>query len=148
MIGDSPFMDSLIVIIMLIFLVAGLAYGNGAGTITGSAEVIGAITKTFAGLGGLLFLFLLIAQFIAYFNYTNMAKVAAVQARRLARGGRHRRGLAADRLHPRDGARRPDHAGGDREVGDPRADLHPAASCAWTSRRRRCWRPTGSATRR
>ena len=32
-IGDSPFMDSLIVIITIIFFVAGLAYGRGAGTI-------------------------------------------------------------------------------------------------------------------
>ena len=40
-IGDSPFMDSLIVIIALIFFVAGLAYGRGAGTIKGSAEVLG-----------------------------------------------------------------------------------------------------------
>src|SRR5262249_51803396 len=34
-IGDSPFMDSLIVIIMLIFYVAGYLYGRGAGTIKG-----------------------------------------------------------------------------------------------------------------
>ena len=32
-IGDSPFMDSLIVIITLVFFAAGLAYGRGAGTI-------------------------------------------------------------------------------------------------------------------
>ena len=32
-IGDSPFMDSLIVIIMLVFFAAGLAFGRGAGTI-------------------------------------------------------------------------------------------------------------------
>ena len=32
-IGDSPFMDSLIVIITIIFFAAGLAYGRGAGTI-------------------------------------------------------------------------------------------------------------------
>jgi aminobenzoyl-glutamate transport protein len=78
-IGDSPFMDSLIVIIALIFFVAGLAYGRGAGTIKGSAEVLGSITKSWAGLATLLFLFLLIAQFIAYFNFSNMAQVAAVQ---------------------------------------------------------------------
>ena len=48
------------------------------------------------------------------------------QARRLARGGQHRRGLAADRVRARDDAGRPDHAGGDRQVGHPRADLHPA----------------------
>jgi aminobenzoyl-glutamate transport protein len=78
-IGDSPFMDSLIVIIALIFLAAGLAYGYGAGTMKGSAAVLGAITKAWAGLAGLLFLFLLIAQFIAYFDYSNMAQVAAFE---------------------------------------------------------------------
>jgi para-aminobenzoyl-glutamate transporter family len=77
-VNDSPFMASLIFIIMLIFLVAGLCYGYGADTLKGSAKVMAAITKTFAGLGGLIFLLLIIAQFIAYFNYTNMATVAAV----------------------------------------------------------------------
>lgn len=75
---DSPFMDSLIFVIMLIFLVAGVCYGAAAGTLTGSAATMAAITKTFANLGGLIFLLLVIAQFIAYFNYTNMATVAAV----------------------------------------------------------------------
>lgn len=78
-IGTSPFMDSLIVIIALIFLGAGLGYGYGAGTLKGSDQVIGAITKSWAGLAGLLFLFLLIAQFIAYFNYSNLAQIAAVR---------------------------------------------------------------------
>jgi aminobenzoyl-glutamate transport protein len=77
-IGDSPFMDSLIVIIAAIFLAAGLAYGRGAGTIKSSAEVLASITKSWAGMASLLFLFLLIAQFIAYFSYSNMAEVAAV----------------------------------------------------------------------
>jgi aminobenzoyl-glutamate transport protein len=78
-IGDSPFMDSLIVIIAIIFFVAGLAYGRGAGTMRTSDEVLASITKSWAGLASLLFLFLLIAQFIAYFNYSNMAQVAAAK---------------------------------------------------------------------
>ena len=78
-IGDSPFMDSLILIITLIFFAAGLAYGRGAGTIKTKDEVIATITKSWAGLASLLFLFLLIAQFIAYFNFSNMAEVAAVK---------------------------------------------------------------------
>ena len=77
-IGDSPFMDSLIVMITLFFFVGGLAYGRGAKTLKTSGEVIDAITKSWAGLAGLLFLFLLIAQFIAYFSFSNMAQVAAV----------------------------------------------------------------------
>lgn len=78
-IGTSPFMDSLIVIIALLFLAAGLGYGRGAGTLTTSTEVIDAITKSWAGMAGLLFLFLLIAQFIAYFNYSNIPQIAAVK---------------------------------------------------------------------
>ena len=76
-IGTSPFMDSLIVIIALLFLAAGLGYGKGAGTLPTSTSVITAVEKSWSGLGALLLLFLLIAQFIAYFNYTKMPQVAA-----------------------------------------------------------------------
>ncbi|HEY2619351.1 MAG TPA: AbgT family transporter [Acetobacteraceae bacterium] len=79
LIGDSPLMNSLIVLIMLLFLVTGYAYGKGAGTINTLTEAIAAITKTFAGLGGLLFLFLVISQFLAHFNYSNLATIAAVR---------------------------------------------------------------------
>jgi aminobenzoyl-glutamate transport protein len=78
-IGTSPFMNSLIIIISLLFLAAGVGYGRGAGSLTGSTSIIDAITKSWAGLAGLLLLFLLIAQFIAYFNYSNMPQVAAVK---------------------------------------------------------------------
>jgi aminobenzoyl-glutamate transport protein len=72
-------MDSLIVIITLVFFAAGAAYGRGAGTLTTKEAAIESITKSWAGLAGLLLLFLLIAQFIAYFNFSNMAEVAAVK---------------------------------------------------------------------
>ena len=75
--GTSPFMSSLLFIISILFLAAGLGYGRGAKTLTGSTNVINAIVKTFSGLGGLIFLMLLIAQFIAYFNYSNMSRLAA-----------------------------------------------------------------------
>ncbi len=77
--NDSPLMDSLIFIITMLFLVAGVCFGIGAKTITSSVDVINAITKTFAGLSGLVFLLLLISQFIAYFNFSNMPTVAAVK---------------------------------------------------------------------
>jgi aminobenzoyl-glutamate transport protein len=78
-IGATPFMASLIFIISLTFLVCGIAYGKGAGTVGGSGDVINAIGETFAGLGGLLLMFLMIAEFIAFFNYTNLPRVIAVE---------------------------------------------------------------------
>ena len=77
-IGATPFMDSLLFIIMLVFLIAGIAYGRGAGTMTTSDQIIKAVTKTFASLAGLVFMLLMIAQFIAYFNFSNMPSVIAV----------------------------------------------------------------------
>jgi aminobenzoyl-glutamate transport protein len=76
--GNSPLMDSLLFIITMAFLIAGIAYGKGAGTMKTANEVIAAITKTFSGLAGLVFMLLMISQFIAYFNYSNMPTVAAI----------------------------------------------------------------------
>ena len=78
-IGDSPFMSSLVFLLMLTFLVMGLAYGFGAQTIKTADDAINAITKTLADLGGLLFLFFVISQFVAYFNYSNMGTILAVR---------------------------------------------------------------------
>jgi aminobenzoyl-glutamate transport protein len=77
-IGNSPFMNSLIVLIMLVFLAIGAAYGIGAKTITSTVDGINAVTKTFAGLSGLVFLLFVISQFLAYFTYSNIATIVAV----------------------------------------------------------------------
>jgi aminobenzoyl-glutamate transport protein len=58
---DSPLMDSLIFIIMLLFLTAGWSYGRGAGMIKTTNDAMAAISKSLAGLGGLIFIFVLIA---------------------------------------------------------------------------------------
>ncbi len=79
LIGDSPFMNGLIVFIALMFLVAGAAYGIGAGTLKGTAAIIKAMEKAIAGLAGLLFLLFVISQFIAFFTYSNIATLAAVK---------------------------------------------------------------------
>jgi aminobenzoyl-glutamate transport protein len=71
-------MDSLLFIITMTFLIAGVGYGRGAGTFTGPNDVIAAVTKMFASLAGLVFMLLMIAQFIAYFNYSNIPSVLAI----------------------------------------------------------------------
>jgi len=77
-IGNTPFMDSLLFIIAMSFLISGIAFGRGSGRLTTGNEVIGAVTTTFAGLGGLVFMLLMISQFIAYFNYSNLPTVISV----------------------------------------------------------------------
>lgn len=77
-IENSPFMNSLIVSIAVIFMATGIAYGKGAGTLQGSTAVIGAIVKAIGSLAGLILLLLVISQFLAFFNYSNMATLAAI----------------------------------------------------------------------
>src|SRR5262249_47375654 len=77
-VGNSPFMNSLIVSIALLFFATGAAYGIGAGTVKTANDIVNAMIKAISGLGGLIFLLLVIAQFLAYFNYTNMTTLAAL----------------------------------------------------------------------
>jgi aminobenzoyl-glutamate transport protein len=76
--AGSPFMSGLIILISLLFLVVGYAYGRGAGTIANVTAAIGLVVKTWSNLAGMIFLLFVIANFIAFFNYTNLANVLAV----------------------------------------------------------------------
>ena len=73
-------MDSLIVIIMLVFFAAGLALRARRGDDQGQRRRARRRSRSRGpSLASLLFLFLLIAQFIAYFNFSNIAEVLAVK---------------------------------------------------------------------
>lgn len=78
LIGNSPLMNGLIAVIMVLFLATGVGYGLGARTIASLGDVIKAMEKAISGLGGLILLLLIISQFVAYFNYTNMGTILAV----------------------------------------------------------------------
>jgi aminobenzoyl-glutamate transport protein len=79
LIGNSPFMNGLIALIMVLFLVTGAAYGLGAGTMKNLTDIIKAIEKSLSSMGGLIFLFLIISQFVAYFNFSNMGTILAMK---------------------------------------------------------------------
>lgn len=87
-IGQTPFMQSLLFIVMLCFLIPGIAYGTAVGKYKSANDVIAAVVKTYAGLGGLIFMLLMISQFIAYFNYSNLpALIATALAEWLGQAG-------------------------------------------------------------
>ena len=68
----------------------GWAYGIGAGTLRTLTEVIKAMEKAITGLGGTIFLFFVLSQFVAYFTYTNMGTVMALGLGRRAADGQYR----------------------------------------------------------
>jgi aminobenzoyl-glutamate transport protein len=87
-IGQTPFMGSLLFIVMLCFFIPGIAFGVANGTFKGAKDVIAAVVKTFSGLAGLIFMLLMISQFIAYFNFSNIPSVIATAlADRLGQAG-------------------------------------------------------------
>ena len=75
---NSPFMDSIVVVISLLFFIPGVAYGIGRGTVTNDKDVIGLMGESMATMGGYIVLVFFAAQFVQYFNYTNMGIVIAV----------------------------------------------------------------------
>lgn len=79
LIGNSPFMNGLIALIMAVFLSTGAAFGFGAGKFTSLTDVIKAMEKALSGLGSLILLFFVLSQFVAYFNYTNMGTLLALK---------------------------------------------------------------------
>ena len=131
LIGNSPFMNGLIALIMVLFLTTGAAYGIGAGSMKSLTDIIKAIEKALSGLGSLIFLFLIISQFVAYFNYSNMGTILAVKMADVLRDFEHRPTLAADRIYHRRRHRGSAYHGGDRQMGHLRADLCAAPDEAW-----------------
>lgn len=75
----SPFMDSIVIIITILFLIPGIAYGIGEKTIKNDKQVISLMGKSMSTMGGYIVLVFFASQFVAYFNYTNLGTVIAVK---------------------------------------------------------------------
>jgi len=77
--GMKPFFDSLIVLLLALFLAAGLGYGVGAGVFRSDRPVVKAMADTMATMGGYIVLAFAIAQFINWFAWSNLGLVVAVE---------------------------------------------------------------------
>jgi aminobenzoyl-glutamate transport protein len=75
----SPFMSGIVAIIFITGLSVGLAYGLGAGTVTSDADVIKGMSRAMETMGGYLVLVFFAAQFVAFFNWTNLGLIVAVE---------------------------------------------------------------------
>ena len=75
----SPFMSGIVAIIFFAGLVVGLAYGLGAGTIRSDTDVVRSMGKAMETLGTYLVLVFFAAQFVAFFNWTNLGLISAIK---------------------------------------------------------------------
>lgn len=76
---SSPFMSGIVALIFIVFAVAGIAYGIGAGTFRSDTDVMKGMGKAMETLGLYLVLVFFAAQFVAYFNWTNLGLIVAVK---------------------------------------------------------------------
>jgi aminobenzoyl-glutamate transport protein len=75
----GPFLASIVTLIMLLFLVCGIVYGVVAGTIRSDRDVAQMSSEGVAVLGSYIVLAFAAAQFIAYFNWSNLGLIMAIQ---------------------------------------------------------------------
>lgn len=74
----KPLEHSLVFIIMLMFLAAGLVYGRVTGSIKNDTDVATMTAEGMATMGGYIVLSFVTAQFIAYFAWSNLGVITAV----------------------------------------------------------------------
>lgn len=74
----SPFIDGIVFLIALGFLIPGVAYGKAAGTVQNDKDVVRAMGNAMAAMGYYIALAFMAAQFIAYFAWSNLGVVVAV----------------------------------------------------------------------
>lgn len=74
----SPFLSGIIAFIFLWFVLIGVVYGRKVGTIKSGGDVSKHMTNAMKDMAGYIVLVFVIAQFVSYFNWTNMGLVLAV----------------------------------------------------------------------
>jgi aminobenzoyl-glutamate transport protein len=82
----SYFIRGLIFFIFFYGLVAGLAYGIGARTIRNDGDVIRGMDASVSTMGSYIVMAFFAAQFLAYFNWTNLGTVMAVKGAGVIKG--------------------------------------------------------------
>ncbi len=75
----SPLLNGVVAIIFLYGVIAGVAYGVAAGTIKSDSDVIKGMSAAMSTLGTYLVLVFFAAQFVAFFNWTQLGLVLAMK---------------------------------------------------------------------
>ncbi len=74
----SPFLQGIVALIFVFGVGLGTAYGIGAGTVRNDRDLIKGMSQQMSTLGGYMVLVFFAAQFVAFFNWTNLGLILAV----------------------------------------------------------------------
>ena len=78
LLGATPLIDSIVVLIALLFFIPGTAYGLVTKNFKSNSDVANAMSKSMADMGSFLALAFVSAQFIKYFEYTKLGTIIAL----------------------------------------------------------------------
>lgn len=75
---NSPFLRGIVALIFVFFLVPGIVYGYTTGAMKSDRDVISGMQNAMSSLGLYIVLVFFAAQFVAFFNWTNLGAILAV----------------------------------------------------------------------
>ncbi len=75
----SPFLSGIVALLFISAALTGIAYGIGAKTVKNDSDVMKGMAKSMETLGSYIVLVFFAAQFVAYFNWTNIGLITAVK---------------------------------------------------------------------
>lgn len=75
---NSPFLQGMVTLIFIFFLVPGVVYGVVTGTVKSDRDVIDGMSAAMSSLGLYIVLVFFAAQFVSFFGWTNLGAITAV----------------------------------------------------------------------
>jgi aminobenzoyl-glutamate transport protein len=76
--GLEPFYNSIVPLMFILFFIAGLVYGIITKSIKGDKDVADMTAESMATMGGYIVLAFVAAQFVAFFNWSNLGLIVAI----------------------------------------------------------------------
>lgn len=76
---NSPLLNAIIPLLLILFLIAGISYGKSVGKIKNMSDIPKYMTLAIKDMSGYIVLVFMIGQFIAYFNWSKLGFVLAVE---------------------------------------------------------------------
>ncbi|NBB88087.1 MAG: AbgT family transporter [Bacteroidetes bacterium] len=75
---NSPFLNGIVAIIFIGFIIPGFVYGYVTGTMTSDRDVVDGMAEAMSTLGLYIVIVFFAAQFVAFFGWTNLGQILAV----------------------------------------------------------------------